>query len=85
MIKKFLIKMIRLYQKYISPMKRTKCPYIPTCSQYGLEAIEKYGYCDAILFPTEAMTLCHELFCDCSAFSRAEQLSEFVTVQYLRS
>ena len=27
----------------ISPMKRTKCPYIPTCSQYGLEAIEKYG------------------------------------------
>lgn len=43
MIKKFLIKMIRLYQKYISSMKRTKCPYIPTCSQYGLEAIEKYG------------------------------------------
>ena len=33
-----MIHMIRLYQKYISPMKRTKCPYIPTCSQYGLEA-----------------------------------------------
>ena len=45
MIKKLLIKMIRLYQKYLSPMKRTKCPYIPTCSQYGLEAIEKYGAC----------------------------------------
>ena len=43
MIKKFLIRIIKLYQKYISPMKRTKCPYIPTCSQYGLEAIEKYG------------------------------------------
>ena len=27
-------------------MKRTKCPYIPTCSQYGLEAIEKYGILD---------------------------------------
>ena len=24
-------------------MKRTKCPYIPTCSEYGLEAVEKYG------------------------------------------
>ena len=35
-----MIHMIRLYQKYISPMKRTKCPYIPTCSQYGLEAIQ---------------------------------------------
>ena len=26
-----------------SPLKSTRCPYIPTCSQYGLEAIEKYG------------------------------------------
>ncbi len=42
-MKKILIYMIRFYQKYISPMKGTKCPYIPTCSQYGLEAIEKYG------------------------------------------
>ena len=42
-MKKILISMIRFYQRYISPMKGTKCPYIPTCSQYGLEAIEKYG------------------------------------------
>ncbi|MCM1193614.1 MAG: membrane protein insertion efficiency factor YidD [Butyrivibrio sp.] len=42
-MKKILIAGIKLYQKYISPMKRTKCPYIPTCSQYGLEAIQKYG------------------------------------------
>ena len=34
---------IRFYQKYISPYKGYHCPYIPTCSQYGLEAIEKYG------------------------------------------
>ena len=42
-MKKVLIVLIRWYQKYISPMKKTKCPYIPSCSQYGLEAIEKYG------------------------------------------
>ncbi len=42
-MKKILIAVIRFYQKYISPMKRTKCPYYPTCSQYGLEAIQKYG------------------------------------------
>ena len=35
--------MIRLYQRYISPVKVTRCPYFPTCSNYGLEAIEKYG------------------------------------------
>ena len=43
MIKNFLIRLIKFYQKYISGLKSTKGPYIPTCSQYGLEAIEKYG------------------------------------------
>ncbi len=43
MARKILIQMIRFYQKYLSPLKTTKCPYIPTCSNYGLQAIEKYG------------------------------------------
>lgn len=43
MIKKIFIFLIKLYRAYLSPLKRTKCPYIPSCSQYGLEAIEKYG------------------------------------------
>ena len=42
-MKKFLITCIRLYQKYISPYKGTKCPYIPSCSQYAVEALEKHG------------------------------------------
>ena len=43
MMKKILIRLIRLYQRYISPVKSTRCPYFPTCSCYGLEAVEKYG------------------------------------------
>ena len=42
-MKKVLINLIRFYQKYLSPMKSTKCPDTPSCSQYGLEAIQKYG------------------------------------------
>ena len=42
-MKKFLIGGIRLYQRYLSPLKHTKCPYIPCCSRYGIEAIEKHG------------------------------------------
>ena len=42
-MKKILITMIRFYQRYLSPLKSTKCPYIPSCSSYGLEAIQKYG------------------------------------------
>jgi len=42
-MKKVWSALIRMYQRYISPLKTTKCPYIPTCSQYGIEAIEKHG------------------------------------------
>ena len=42
-MKKILIIMIKFYRKNISPMRSLKCPYWPTCSQYGLEAVEKYG------------------------------------------
>ena len=42
-MKKLFIYLIKFYKKYISPMKSTKCPYIPSCSDYGLEAVQKYG------------------------------------------
>lgn len=42
-MKSILIGLIRFYQKCISPGIRSHCIYTPTCSQYGLEAIEKYG------------------------------------------
>ena len=42
-MKKIFIAVIKFYQRYLSPLKSTKCPYIPTCSQYGLEAVQKYG------------------------------------------
>ena len=41
-MKKFLLSGIRFYQKYISCLKTTKCPYFPSCSEYGYEAVEKY-------------------------------------------
>ena len=42
-MKKLLILLIKFYRKYISPLKSTKCPYFPSCSDYGLEAIRKHG------------------------------------------
>ena len=44
MMKKILIKMVCFYRKYLSGLKtRTHCIYTPTCSQYAIEALEKYG------------------------------------------
>ncbi|MGM0600750.1 MAG: membrane protein insertion efficiency factor YidD [Candidatus Rifleibacteriota bacterium] len=36
--------MIRFYQRWVSPMLGSNCRFRPTCSQYTLEAIEKYGF-----------------------------------------
>ncbi|MED9968992.1 MAG: membrane protein insertion efficiency factor YidD [Ruminococcus sp.] len=42
-MKKILIAAIMFYKKGISPYTKSKCKYYPTCSQYGIEAIEKFG------------------------------------------
>ena len=42
-MKKLLIKLIRFYQKGISPNQPPRCRFSPTCSQYAVEAITKYG------------------------------------------
>ena len=42
-LSKLCIYLIRFYQKYISPLKGPTCSFYPTCSQYAIEAIEKYG------------------------------------------
>lgn len=43
-MKKVVIYLIKFYRRHISKYKRvTKCIYTPTCSQYAIEALEKYG------------------------------------------
>ena len=43
-MKNIFIGLIKFYRKYISEIKtHPTCKFIPTCSEYGIEAIEKYG------------------------------------------
>jgi len=42
-MKKLFLILIRFYQRAISPLFPPRCRFVPTCSQYALEAIEKYG------------------------------------------
>ncbi len=62
--KKILLGMIRFYRKYLSGLKRTtSCKYFPTCSQYAIEAIDKYG-------PLKGLYLAIKRFLRCNPFSK---------------
>ena len=44
MLRRLFVIPIKIYRKFISPLKRyPTCRYYPTCSEYALLAIEKYG------------------------------------------
>lgn len=43
-MKHLLIKLIRLYQRGVSPLKSAPCcRFVPTCSSYAIQAIERHG------------------------------------------
>ncbi|WP_312635230.1 membrane protein insertion efficiency factor YidD [Oscillibacter sp.] len=42
-MKQILLALVRFYRRAISPFRQPCCRFYPTCSQYALEAIEKYG------------------------------------------
>ena len=42
-MKRVLIWLVRGYKRFISPLLPPACRYTPTCSEYALEAIQKYG------------------------------------------
>lgn len=58
-MKKVLIGAVRFYRKYISPMKAPCCIYTPTCSEYAIEALEKYGALKGTYLAIRRILRCH--------------------------
>ena len=58
-MKKLLILMIKFYRKYISSLKRPCCRFYPTCSEYALEAISKYGALKGGFLSIKRILKCH--------------------------
>ena len=61
-MKKFLLALIRFYRKCISPYTPPTCRFCPTCSQYGLEAIEKYGVRKGGWLTVKRLCRCHPFY-----------------------
>ena len=60
-MKRILLAGIRFYRKYISPLSPPCCRFIPTCSQYALEAVEKYGAVKGGWLALKRLSKCHPL------------------------
>ncbi len=42
-MKRLVLRLIRFYQRAVSPYRAACCRFTPTCSNYALQAVEKYG------------------------------------------
>lgn len=58
-MKRLLIKAVRFYQKGISPFLPASCRYTPTCSQYAIEALERYGALKGSYLGIKRILRCH--------------------------
>ncbi|QKG85824.1 membrane protein insertion efficiency factor YidD [Kroppenstedtia pulmonis] len=58
-MKVLAIWLIRLYQRYISPLTPPTCRFAPTCSRYGLIAISRYGFWRGGWMTLKRIVKCH--------------------------
>lgn len=58
-MKKLLIALVKCYQKGISPLFPPTCRYVPTCSSYMIQAIERHGALKGFLMGLGRLFRCH--------------------------
>ncbi len=51
--------MVKIYRRYVSPFKSPTCRFYPTCSQYSVEALSKYGAFKGSYLSLKRILKCH--------------------------
>ena len=54
-----LIQLIKCYKFLISPLLGQSCRYLPTCSEYSIEALKTYGFFKGLFFSIKRILSCH--------------------------
>ncbi len=54
-----LIKFIKIYKYLISPLISPSCRYLPTCSEYSIEALKTYGFSKGLMLSFKRILSCH--------------------------
>ena len=61
MMKALALWMLRTYKRWLSPMFPASCRYVPTCSEYAMEAVEKFGVLQGGFMAVGRLLRCHPL------------------------
>ena len=56
-----LIKFIKTYRFLISPLLGHSCRYLPTCSEYSIEALKTFGFFKGLLMSVKRILSCHPI------------------------
>ena len=56
---KILIKIIKFYKYFISPLLGSRCRFLPTCSEYFIEALKTKGFKKGFMIGTKRILKCH--------------------------
>ena len=56
-----MIRLVSFYQKSLSPLKKPSCKYIPTCSNYAIEAYQKHGFIRGTILSVYRILRCNPL------------------------
>ncbi len=54
-----LISCIKIYQFFMSPILGQNCRYLPTCSEYSIESLKKFGIVKGIFISIKRISKCH--------------------------
>jgi len=60
-IDQFLIALLRGYKRFVSPMLGTNCRFLPTCSEYAMQAIARFGAVRGSWLAMRRVIRCHPL------------------------
>jgi len=60
-MQKAVIATLRLYKRFVSPLLPSACRFAPTCSEYMIEAVDKYGAPRGIWLGFRRLLRCHPL------------------------
>ncbi len=56
---KLLIFIIKIYQYFLSPILGNRCRFLPTCSEYFIESLNKFGLVKGVMFGIKRILRCH--------------------------